>query len=484
MIFDTKVTRYYDIEVHNKWTKMTDAQRQAAIKTDLNIFMYAREYYVAKGMTDKVEELNKTYREMSWYTPSLESSPELKYVNMQRYPIEQQFELMRNDKMLYDFTLDRVNTVIATKGVGTNQANYKESAAIAWKDKMIKEVGSTFKNSGGPSDTTLSSFLGGGGGGMFDSDIVNMTIAEALGKPNSPNDFLKKFNKFKSLEFADPLIQGTSFVFFVKPDLNLMPADYSKNYPGTLGLLGFDITHNRETLNILSSMLMSQESSPLPSKMNPKPGYIPLLTNLCENFEAQDTTLRQESIGQTFRGFKLSIPGNDMDSISGGTLSVTYTELDNMPILLLHKIWIDYIRMITIGKFSEFTASGNMNLGLVPREIHRFKKIIDYFSSVYFFSVGPDGETLKYWCKYTGVYPLNIPYSAMSWEKGSQSLRKMSVTYAYTFKEDMTVDALIDFNKMHGNVKGYTGQSLPDSWNDFAYIDLTGNEKKLRFQKS
>jgi hypothetical protein len=74
--------------------------------------------------------------------------------------------------------------------------------------------------------------------------------------------------------------------------------------------------------------------------------------------------------------------------------------------------------------------------------------IIDYMSSIYYFVLEPDGKTLKYWAKYTGCWPNQIPYSQMSYRRGESTMVELEGTFVYTSKEDMSVAILEDFNRV------------------------------------
>jgi hypothetical protein len=117
-----------------------------------------------------------------------------------------------------------------------------------------------------------------------------------------------------------------------------------------------------------------------------------------------------------------------------------------MDITKLMGIWVNYISNITDGTFS---ANPRMIKG----------GMLDYMSSIYYFLLQPDGKTIKYWCKYTGCWPTNIPYSLSKFSKGSIDIAEGSITFVYMSKEDMNPDILKDFNKVSLNID----YDLPDT---------------------
>ena len=123
-----------------------------------------------------------------------------------------------------------------------------------------------------------------------------------------------------------------------------------------------------------------------------------------------------------------------------------------------HKAWIDYISKVYRGS-KEATRE------------HRIKKIIDYAASVYYFVCGADGETILFWSKFFGVFPINAPASVGSWSKGSgPKIPEFSVKYGYASKEDLNPLSLAEFNmnssedfkyrKIHEKVLVGTGRTM------------------------
>ena len=59
----------------------------------------------------------------------------------------------------------------------------------------------------------------------------------------------------------------------------------------------------------------------------------------------------------------------------------------------------------------------------------------------------PDGETLQYWSKYTGVMPVSNPWSIFTTDDGAVNVvNTVPIEYQYSFKEEMKIHILKDFN--------------------------------------
>ena len=75
-------------------------------------------------------------------------------------------------------------------------------------------------------------------------------------------------------------------------------------------------------------------------------------------------------------------------------------------------------------------------------------------SSIYYFVLNPDGKTIKYWIKYTGCYPTEIPSTSLQYNRGSSENVELNLTFQYTLKEEMNPDILKEFNLISLNFAG------------------------------
>ena len=67
--------------------------------------------------------------------------------------------------------------------------------------------------------------------------------------------------------------------------------------------------------------------------------------------------------------------------------------------------------------------------------------------SIYVFTVQPDGETITHWCRYTGCFPTKVPWGELTSEDGGIDIKKtIPVEYQFSYKEDMNLYILRDFN--------------------------------------
>ena len=88
--------------------------------------------------------------------------------------------------------------------------------------------------------------------------------------------------------------------------------------------------------------------------------------------------------------------------------------------------------------------------------------------TIYYFLLGPDGRTIKYWEKYTGCWPANTPNGSFRFTKGERELVEISVNFNYLVKETMNPRIFEDFNRTSLRALTYSvEEDEPDSKRDY-----------------
>ena len=266
-----------------------------------------------------------------------------------------------------------------------------------------------------------------GGGGLNFDGLSNNVDNEKLRKEIIKNENVDHVNYFNPLRFSqkeDPLIKGLPIIFITTPTLNLNKINLSRTgffrymrdcEPNLIKLLNFGGSSDGEILGT---------GSP----------FIKILTNQFENISFGGVSMRTKEMNETFYGFKQMFPSAMIDSITANTISIEYSEDKNLNVLKLHKAWTDYI---------EYARRGIIR----PSEITQIRRTIDFSSSIYYFLLDFDFQTILYYSKYTGCSPINVPYDALaSSVSGGKDIVRVGIEYAYGYKEDMNPDILYDFN--------------------------------------
>lgn len=252
------------------------------------------------------------------------------------------------------------------------------------------------------------------------------------------------YNRFKAAMPDDTLSRGFMHIFFTRPDCNLLSGG------GTS--LKSDIKNNPSLSYIYSKKpeLVKQ----LVLNNGESHDFMMLLSNKAKNFSLTDEGIVSDKYGKTFGGYSVSF-GRRKDSELGGSFDITYNDTRDLDIINLHKLWIDYINNVYRGIW-------------VPKIEYIYNKIIDYACSVYIIITAEDFETILFWTKYYGVFPINVPYSGLSWSgNGPINNPDITITYQYSWKEDFNPLGLTELNvntfrKSHPKKMAYIPTYAPD----------------------
>lgn len=274
-------------------------------------------------------------------------------------------------------------------------------------------------------------------------DIIRKNINIKGDTRNIKKEMFSKFNRYKVAYPDYYLAKSTSHVFFTRPSLYLL----DKTGKSLNSQLKTDPFYN---------MLM--DSNPelvrsLTTHMSASHDFYPLLSNGASSFEVPDEYLKTIEHGETFTGYKMVYGRHSVESLSAGQFSITFQDDSDLNIFRSIKAWVEYINRVTRGD-------------LKPIREHITKRILDYASGVYYFLCGPDGETILFWTKFFGVFPLNVPSSITSWARGnSVKMPELNVNFAWSFKEDLMPVTLAEFNMNCSSDFVYKKNYYPETQN-------------------
>ena len=244
-------------------------------------------------------------------------------------------------------------------------------------------------------------------------------------------DKMNYYNNKRLLVDEMPSIVGIPHIFFTTPMMNLNSRNCMSD--------GFMAYMYKMRMPLLSSLSASKNrdgnccytTSP----------FIKLLYNSATSFSASDMISKTKEVGETYYGYKETLPASNVDSINGDELSINFLDWKDLPVLNLINAWFIYHNKVRRGEFDPMQAAINLSY-------------LDYVSSIYYFVTEMDGETLQYWAKYTGVVPINVPFSAFSSQYTDHEVINYSINFVYSFKEDMNPDILLDFNDVSNGKSG------------------------------
>lgn len=244
----------------------------------------------------------------------------------------------------------------------------------------------------------------------------------------------QQFNRFK-LIYPDYMIkQLVPIIFITRPDLNLFegktitPNTQINNDP----VISYLVKSCPQTMSSLTSTYVFGSAH----KLNP------ILSNMCEGIDIVDESVDVFETGETFTGYKTAYAKSNVKSMSSNQITLKFREVFDLSITKLMQGWVRYESCVYRGE-------------LVPKSEYIWKKIIDYCCNVYYFLLDPDMETIRFWSKYYGAFPVNVSKSMFNGDMSlatSISTSEVSTTFQYYKKKDFDVTSLIEFNTDTGGV--------------------------------
>lgn len=238
------------------------------------------------------------------------------------------------------------------------------------------------------------------------------------------------FNRNKTAYPDKELSKTFAYVFFTRPDLYLTEPSSQAGKP----TLSIQAQSDPKYIYMWRNNEWCIKS--LTKNGNNYHKFLVLLSNEAKSFEVSDLALKTVEHGETYNGNKIIYGRTDHESNAAGEMSIRYTDTVNLDIFKMHLIWTDYINKVSRGVFS-------------PKREYITSRILDYASSCYYFLCGPDGSTILYWQKLTGVFPVNTGENAFSWDSGTLLAKpEINIRYMYSMKTPMDIAHLEEFNSL------------------------------------
>ena len=234
------------------------------------------------------------------------------------------------------------------------------------------------------------------------------------------------YNRFKIPTVNDAFQKGFAHVFFTRPDCNFLTPDGNK--------LNDTFKNDPEVNYVWKNSPDVVKQLVLNNGQNHQ--FMLSLSNKVASFSLSDEYINTETYGKTFKGWQVAYGRNNIESKTVNDLAISFNDDRTLHIYLLHKLWTNYISDVYIGKKS-------------PNPEYIRKRMLDYTSACYYILTAEDGETIVFWSKYYGVFPTTVPSNQFAYAHGNiitQDNAKLDTTYKYSFKEDMNIGTIAEFN--------------------------------------
>jgi hypothetical protein len=168
--------------------------------------------------------------------------------------------------------------------------------------------------------------------------------------------------------------------------------------------------------------------------------FSPMFSNVCvESDGGKDIMMEYFDTVGNFSGDKLRYAKGIDETLTIGEFSTTFEDMYSSPVLIAIYLWIMYMHYV--GKDL-----------CRPDYSYTIHRIIDYTCSIYIFMLGTDNSTIVRWARYTGCFPINIPFGMIQHTQNIDStvLSKLSINWAYNFYSPMDPLVLTEFNMISG----------------------------------
>lgn len=289
---------------------------------------------------------------------------------------------------------------------------------------------------------------------------------------------LTEFNYLTAKPYLDQFTTGKSFIFITRPSLFLYPKKPT-NSNDTDKVLAYENMCNDPTFtqylleechNQSDKLIIEQLSTYADEFSDIHSSFMPIFTNLCTTRDLVDISTETMNGFSTRRGYNIMMPTRTEASRAASTLTLRMTETQNLDVIKMINLWVEYQAKITDGTF-------NANKTMIKNNI------LDYTCSIYVFVMEPNGKNIAHYSKYTGCYPQSAPHSAFGTDPGQDGTVDLSIPFVYTYYETMNPRILEDFNRVSLNMltadsDDYSDQASESSvaYGTVDYIPITDSQ--------
>lgn len=276
-----------------------------------------------------------------------------------------------------------------------------------------------------------------------------------------------KFSRYGFFDISNEHMYSREYLFFTKPDLHLLntktgnlyaPLKNTSFFPNALEQYPDCIYSLQQTYNFNSN------SSNLRTLQ--RTNFIPLLSNHVTS-TLDLPIISATDVPNNTNLYSITTSYREGSEISDNSLefSLEFKDTKFLDVYMFFKIYDQYFRE-------------TYKQEIIPTNISYEENKIDCNSfSIYKFIVD-DTNTILYYAKVTGAYPITVPRDGMSNFDGTI---KHNISFKAAFCDDSDPKILNEFNHVSISSKGWTGKksNILKSLSSYSTEDMYGDNRKV-----
>ena len=241
---------------------------------------------------------------------------------------------------------------------------------------------------------------------------------------------INAFNRYRTIFPGDEIDSFLTFIFIVKPDLNMVQAINEDPFFAQL----YDTDPN-VIRNLTYCTQITDTDNAIPASTD----FISFLYDRTLSYQIPDFAVKNYTLEQPYTGYKTTYAGNSNESRSGWSCSMRFRENAKFQVTKLFEAWVRYMDLVSYGSITPYREYSTSKLLYGVNEI-------DYATSVYEIITMPDATTMLYTHKQTGLIPTGVPHSNWAYNYGSDPDREIDIQFDGGMPEAMTPRIIADFN--------------------------------------
>ncbi len=315
---------------------------------------------------------------------------------------------------------------------------------------------------------------------LYHSNNIRQSRNDVMNISDSGGNIFTHTFRFGLSNPYGAISSAREFLFFTKPDLHIIKnVSISSNAVLNDGLGSYfwkDMLDNKKRI---ISCLQGSYNNYFAGSYTSDPFNHLLQNTVVSNLDVPGLNSNSIETSTNTFGVSISYRGSSEDSDDNPEFSLEFKDDRYLNVYTFFRAYEEYETLKKHGLIE-------------PQANYRKNKIINDQFAIYKIIVDEDMETILYWGKYYGVYPVSLPRDAFN-SPNFQDGISFTINFKAAFYEDMRPEILYDFNALTRSMWNNKAYHRIDIYNDiigridgrlpiFAYVERV--EGDLRAQQN